>query len=120
MQPSQAHVPQTCVSFYSRPLYLPVAVELILAQVFSLEGTWAGATVTLVHTLLIVVLVSVWSTGWLLYIAQILGVVSLLQWGAALDQPIESLPVTLAQLALGYGIIGYGLSIIRNNLANTA
>jgi hypothetical protein len=50
------------------------------------------------------------------YASQTLGVIALLQWGAHLDRPIESLPVALAQLALGYGMIGYGLAWLHNRL----
>jgi hypothetical protein len=35
-----------------------------------------------------------------------------------LEKPIEGLPVALAQLALAYGIIGYGLALLRRSLTN--
>ncbi len=101
---------------WSRPLYLVAAFDIIFGQLSSLGGTWTGATVTLTHALLMAVLASIWLSAWLPYVSATLGVVTLLQWGMVLERPIEDLPVGLAQLALGYGIIGYGLALLRGSL----
>jgi hypothetical protein len=47
------------------------------------------------------------------YLTAGLGVIALLQWLSTLTGPIESLPVALAYLAVGYGLIGHGLALIR-------
>ena len=50
------------------------------------------------------------------YVSASLGVVALLQWLSTLTGPIEGLPVALAYLALGYGLVGYGVAFIRDSL----
>ncbi|MBN1889576.1 MAG: hypothetical protein JW850_16390 [Thermoflexales bacterium] len=94
---------------WSRPLYLMAAADIVAAQAGSLTRTEAGAIVTLVHTLLIAGLASFWQTAWLPYVSTGLGVVALLQWLSTMDGPIEGLPMTLALLALVYGLAGYAI-----------
>lgn len=101
---------------WSRPLYLLLGLDLLLAQILSLEGSWAAAAVTLANALLLAALASVWTSGWLLYAAQGLGVLALVQQGVAVHRPVERVPVALSQLALAYGVVGYGLAWLRVRL----
>jgi hypothetical protein len=72
--------------------------------------------VTLTHALLIAVLASFWLSRWMPYVSASLGVIALLQWLSTLTGPIEGLPVALAYLALGYGLVGYGVAFTRDSL----
>ncbi|MBE7473847.1 MAG: hypothetical protein DPW09_08760 [Anaerolineae bacterium] len=101
---------------WSRPLYIIVLFDIICGQVFSLSATSVGMIVTLVHALILATLASFWVSAWLPYVSIALGVVALVQWLSTLKGPIEELPAVLAGLALLYGVIGYGLSWIRQNL----
>ncbi|HEX9924611.1 MAG TPA: hypothetical protein VGD99_18280, partial [Anaerolineae bacterium] len=101
---------------WSHPLYVILSFDLILAQLASLEGTWAGATVTIIHLLLLAGLASIWRSSWLAYASAALSVVALGQWGLVFEQPLEHFPVTMALLALVLGLLGYGLSLIRTRL----
>jgi hypothetical protein len=101
---------------WSRPLYIMMVFDIIITQLFSLEGSWAGTTVTLTHTFLIAVLASFWLSSGISYASLILGVVALVQWWSTVNLPDESLPIILAMLTLGYGLVGYGLTLFRNNL----
>ncbi len=105
--------PKRLLSGWSRPLYLLLLFDLLLAQVLSLGESWAGATITLTHALLLALLASVWAASPLAYLSQLLGVVALGQWQLIWERPVEQLPVALAQLALAYGLIGFGLSLLR-------
>jgi hypothetical protein len=96
---------------WSRPFYLFVFLDIFLAQLGSLRGTFAGAGVTLVHTLLIALLASVWIATEFSYLSAILGFVALMQWRAAVDWNGIRLPIQLAGLALGYGALGFGYEL---------
>jgi hypothetical protein len=98
---------------WSRPLYLLALVDIILSQFLSLQASWPALIVTLTNMLLIAILASIWLSSEMTYASLVLGVVALIQGLAIIDGPIEGLPVALAGLALGYGVIGYGLTIIR-------
>jgi len=98
---------------WSRPLYVLVLFDVLAGQTLGSRMNEAGALITLTNALLIGVLASFWSSGWMPYLAAALGVLALLEWLATLTGPIESLPVALAYLDLGYGLIGYGLSLLR-------
>ncbi len=98
---------------WSRPLYLLLSIDIVLGQLFSLQGDEAGVIITLTHTLLIAILASLWLSSGISYASLILGVVALVQGLLMFDGPLEGLPLALASLALGYGIIGHGLTIIR-------
>ncbi|MEA3397821.1 MAG: hypothetical protein U9R05_10205, partial [Chloroflexota bacterium] len=82
-----------------------------VSQVWVLRATEAGATVTLVNALLLVVLAAFWESSTLPYGGAALGAVALWQWGAARHWPAASFPVAYARLALGYGLVGYGLAL---------
>jgi len=62
------------------------------------------------------VLASFWLSRWMPYVSASLGVIALLQWLSTLTGPIEGLPVALAYLALGYGLVGYGVAFTRDSL----
>jgi hypothetical protein len=98
---------------WSRPLYLLVLIDIILSQLMSLQASWPAMIVTIFNMLLIAVLASIWASSGITYASLFLGVVALIQGLLIIDGPAEGLPVALAGLALGYGIIGYGLTILR-------
>jgi hypothetical protein len=103
---------------WSHPLYIILGLDIIVSQVLSLSGsgTLAAATVTLTHVIIIAVLASVWLSSRLSYLSSGLGIVTLIQWSSTLNGPIEGLPVVLAFLALVYGLVGYGLALVRSGL----
>ena len=96
---------------WSRPFYLFVFLDIFLAQLGTLRGTFAGAEVSLVHTLLIAVLASLWVVTEFSYLSALLGLVALLQWRVAAHLTGISLPIHLAGLALGYGVLGFGYEL---------
>lgn len=100
---------------WSRPLYIIAIFDIILGQLLSFNEASIGAIVTLTHTLIIVVLASVWLSAWLAYVSATLGTLALVQWISTLDGPTEGLPVALSGLALGYGLIGYSLNWIHQS-----
>ena len=98
---------------WSRPFYLFVFFDILFAQLGSWNGTFAGAEVSLVHMLLVAVLASAWAASELTYLSLFLGLSALLQWRAAEGLSSVTLPVNLAGLALGYGALGFGYSLIK-------
>jgi hypothetical protein len=96
---------------WSHVLYLFAAVDISITQVASLSSAPAGGTVSLTNALLLAILASIWLSKELPYVSAAIGAVSLLQ--LLVKQPVQSLPVAFAQLALGYGLVGYGLAFIR-------
>jgi hypothetical protein len=103
---------------WSRPLYIIALLDIMSAQLFSLEGSWPAVIITLTHALLIALLASVWLSSKVSYASLVLGVVALGEGLLILEGPIEGLPVALAGLCLGYGLVGYGLALLRNTLAD--
>lgn len=101
---------------WSRPLYLFLLVSIFMSQVSSLGGKDAGALVTLVNILIIAVLALAWRSRGLAYLSTILGVVALTQWLQSLPGSGQGLPVAYAFLALGYGVVGYMLTVIKNRI----
>jgi hypothetical protein len=101
---------------WSYLLYIIMSLDIIAGQLASLGGTSSATLVTLTHSVLVGILASLWLSRQMVYIGLGLAVISLTQWVWALDRPIESLPVALSLLALGYGLAGYGLALIRGNL----
>ncbi|NUQ83679.1 MAG: hypothetical protein HUU11_03105 [Anaerolineales bacterium] len=98
---------------WSRPFYVFVFLDILLSQSGSLRGTFAGAEVSLVNLLMIAVLASAWRSPGLTYFSALLGLVALMQWRAAADWMGINLPVHLAGLALGYGVLGFGYSLLK-------
>lgn len=99
---------------WSRPLYWFVLIDILAGQLGSgVQDSFASASISLVHALLIALLASVWLSQWLPYLSALLGVVALLQWYQAAGAPDYRLPVYLAELALGYGILGFGYTLLK-------
>ena len=86
--------------------------DLFIAQVGSLGGTFAGMWISLVHSLMIAVLASIWMSTSASYISLILGAIALFEWRTADNLSMTSLPMHLAGLALGYGAIGFGYTLL--------
>ncbi len=103
---------------WSRPFYLFVFFDILIAQLSSLRGTYAGTAVSLVHMLLIATLASAWTATALSYLSPLLGFAALLQWRAASHALAISLPIYLAALALGYGALGFGYSLFKREFQN--
>jgi hypothetical protein len=101
---------------WSRPLYIIALLDIIIGQFFSLDGTWAGVVITLTHALIFAVLASFWLSARMPYLSTTLGAIALIQWLSTLAGPVEGLPVALAGLALGYGLVGYSLAFVHYNL----
>ncbi len=93
---------------WSRPLYFFVFVDILLAQLGSLQTGLAGMWISLAHVLLIGVLASIWKVSALTYVSALLGLLALFQWHVALHLPNSRLMVHIAWLALGYGLLGFG------------
>ncbi len=98
---------------WSYPLYALVLFDLWLTQTFSFGWTRAGEIVSLANALLIAALASFWLSRWLPYVSTILGLIALLQYMAKQPGALVNAPTPLAQLALAYGLIGYGLAFAR-------
>jgi hypothetical protein len=99
---------------WSRPLYLLVLVDITSGELISLQASWPALIITITNMILIAILASIWLSSGIAYISLTLGAVALLKGLIMIDGPIEGLPVALAGLALGYGIIGYGLNILHS------
>ena len=100
-------------SGWSRPFYLFVVLDILIAQFGSLRGTFAGAEVSIINMLLVAVLASAWMSSGLTYVSALLGFSALLQWRDAAHWASINLPVHLAALALGYGVLGFGYSLVK-------
>jgi hypothetical protein len=98
---------------WSHPLYLLAAFDLYIAQMLGLTSTQSGAAVSLAHAILIAILASFWLSRWMPYVSTALGLTALVQYMTAQPGSPVSAPTPLAQLALGYGLIGYGLALVR-------
>jgi hypothetical protein len=98
---------------WSHPLYALVALDILGTQVVSLGGTQSGALISLANALLIAVLASFWLSRELPHLSAWLGVISLVQYMTTQPGSVINAPVPPAQLALVYGLIGYGFTFIR-------
>jgi len=103
-------------SGWSRPLYLLAGADMLLGQVHALNLSTTGATITLIHAVLLAALASFWASRRWPYLAIGLGTLSLGQWLLSEQVPPESVPVWLAFLTLGYGLSGCGLTLARRYL----
>ncbi|MCB8923880.1 MAG: hypothetical protein H6662_20060, partial [Ardenticatenaceae bacterium] len=95
---------------WSRPLFLLFFATLGVAQVLALFPGDEGALATLLHGLLLAVLASFWQLPLLAYAALATGWLVLTQ---ALDVTSAGLPVAFAALAVGYGLVSYGLLLAK-------
>jgi hypothetical protein len=98
---------------WSRPLYWLLALDLLVVQIVSITRTHPGAFVSLVHALLLVVLAVAWAHPTLPYLPAGLGFLAIIQWLVWVGAPMTDMPVALALLALGYGLVGCGLEYAR-------
>lgn len=98
---------------WSHPLYALVLFDIWIAQMLALTSTQAGAMVSLAHGGLIAVLASFWLSRELPYVSALFGVIALVQYMTTQKGLITGAPVPLAQLVLAYGLIGYGLTWLR-------
>lgn len=98
---------------WSRPFYLFVFFDIFFSQLGGLRGSYESAGLSLVNTLIVAVLASVWMSPGLAYVSALLGFITLTQWRGAVDASSLSLPVHLAGLALGYGALGFGYSLLK-------
>jgi hypothetical protein len=99
---------------WSRPLYGLLLVDLLAVQVFSAGESQPGMWVSIVHALLLIALSLFWAQRSLPYGAVVLGFCAVLQglgWMRVLG---TDPPPALALLALGYGLVGYGLEYARS------
>jgi len=98
---------------WSRPFHLFVAIDILLSQLGSLGGTYAGAEVSIINMLMVAALASIWVAPALSYISMFLGFSALLQWRDAANWMNINLPAHLAALALGYGVLGFGYRLLK-------
>ncbi|KPJ48252.1 MAG: hypothetical protein AMJ38_05735, partial [Dehalococcoidia bacterium DG_22] len=101
------------ISGWSRPLYALLVVDLLVAQWVALSDSGPGVVVSLGHGLLVALLATAWAQPLLPYVAETLGLLALLQRFIRVEATFTDLPVALALLALGYGLVGYGLGYAR-------
>jgi len=98
---------------WSRPFYFFVVIDILVSQMGSLNGTYASAGVSLVNMLTVAVLASFWISSGLTYISAFLGFSALMQWREAANWLNINLPVHFSALALGYGALGFGYSLLK-------
>jgi hypothetical protein len=96
---------------WSRPLYALLLWDFIVIQAGSLDSGAGAALVSLVHAVLIGLLASAWASPGLPFGSALLGALALGQWLAAGEQAALVYPLAYARLALGYGLVGYGLTL---------
>lgn len=106
----------SCWFGWSRPLYIIVLLDIIIGQIITFMKPGPVAIISLGHALIFAVLASFWVSKRLPYLSAMGGVIALIQWLSTLDGPIQGLPVALASLTLGYGLVGYGLAFIKSYL----
>ncbi|MFZ5884376.1 MAG: SCO7613 C-terminal domain-containing membrane protein [Chloroflexota bacterium] len=98
---------------WSRPFYLFVFFDVFFSQLGGLNGSWNSVWLSLGNTLIAAVLASAWRSAGLAYVGALLGFVTLAQWRGAVEASDISLPVHWAALALGYGALGFGYSLLK-------
>jgi len=105
---------------WSFVLYIILIFDITIGQIMSFgeTGSMAAVIVSLTHSLLFAVLASRWVSSRLVYLSIGLGVIGMVQWLTTLEGPIQGLPIVLALLALLHGLVGYGLTLLRDSLDN--
>jgi hypothetical protein len=71
----------------------------------------------MINALLVAVLASAWRSRGLVYLSTVLGAVALTQWLGSFTGPIQEQPVAYACLALGYGVAGYAITLLKTRWA---
>lgn len=114
---------------WSRPLILLALADLVISQAWGWGNTGAAAALSLTNALLLMLLALFWSASAFTYGSAVLGLVALWQWLASCGAQLKSFdswewlgphapllsptvfPEAVALLALGYGVMGYGLAL---------
>lgn len=95
---------------WSRPLYLLLAINLILGQLMALTSTSAAGTlVTAGHALILLLVTTAWQFSLLTPLPLLLGLVALMLAPGWRLAPATGQIVSLAVLAAAYGVSGYSL-----------
>jgi len=100
---------------WSRPLYWLVALDLLAVQIVSSARPAPATLVSLTHALLFFALAVIWSQPLLAYLGASLGLLAVVQRLAWAEAPNTDTPWALALLALGYGLVGYGLEYAQRD-----
>jgi len=98
---------------WSRPFYWLLLLDLLLVQAVSTARAQPGTWASLAHALLLAALAVIWVQPLLPYVAAGLGALAVFQRLTWVGAPGTDVPVALALLALGYGLVGYGLEYVR-------
>lgn len=98
---------------WSRPFYLFVFFDIFFSQRGGMDGSYESVWLSLGNMLIVAVLASMWRSPGLAYLGALLGFSALTQWRGAVYASSISLPVHLAGLALGYGALGFGYSLLK-------
>lgn len=100
---------------WSRPLYWLLALDLLAVQTLGATQAHPGTLISVTHALLLTVLAVIWAQSTLPYLAAGLGLLAVIQRLFWVEAPNTDAPVALALLALGYGLVGYGLEYARTH-----
>jgi hypothetical protein len=102
--------PQFRPAGWSRPLYLLLAINLILGQLMALTSTSAaGSLVSAGHALILLLVITAWQLSLLTPLPLLLGLLALMLAPGWRQAPATGQIVSLAVLAAAYGIGGYSL-----------
>ncbi|MCB9076471.1 MAG: hypothetical protein H6631_02665 [Anaerolineaceae bacterium] len=104
------------VSSWVQTLYIITLFDITLGQLISLNSTTPGVMVSLCNTLLLAVIASMWVSRPLVYASAMASLLAVGQGVFAWQDSIRALPVALAELALFYGLLGYGLTFVRDQM----
>jgi hypothetical protein len=102
---------------WSRPLHWLLALDFLAVQIVAATRWEPGALVSLAHALLFAALAVVWAQPVLPYFTTALGLLAVIQRLFWVGAPNTAAPVALALLALGYGLVGYGLEYARRQFS---
>lgn len=100
---------------WAQALYTLALFDIAIGQWISLNGTLPGIVVSLSHAILLGLIASIRLSRPLTYISMGVGLLAVGQWIAFRENPIETLPVAIAQLALVYSLSGYGITFMQNS-----
>ncbi|MCB0162782.1 MAG: hypothetical protein KDI79_01060 [Anaerolineae bacterium] len=101
---------------WAQTLYIITLFDITLGQLISLNNTTSGVIVSICNTMLLAVIASMWVSRPLVYASATTGLLAVIQAVFAWQDSIRSLPVALAELALFYGLLGYSLTFVRNQI----
>ncbi|RLC83680.1 MAG: hypothetical protein DRJ03_16420, partial [Chloroflexi bacterium] len=98
---------------WSRPLYWLFALDLLAVQIVSGARAVPATLVSTTHALLLMALAVIWIQPILPYLGAALGFLAVIQRLIWVEAANSDGPWALALLALGYGLVGYGLEYAR-------